>query len=121
MRPRLRLLLCSKNDETIQGKLRLVFDEKPVFAGQLCLKLDTDDLTEHEKRIKRCENFDIDDDQDIFNFYQGFCDEIFEKMPSGFTESRAIVDPVFSEIMGDDGRAFVSEAGADGAWDMAWE
>jgi len=70
---------------------------------------------------KRCENFDIDDDQDIFNFYQGFCDEIFEKMPSGFTESRAIVDPVFSEIMGDDGRAFVSEAGADGAWDMAWE
>lgn len=49
---------------------------------------------------KRCENFDIDDDVEIFDFYQGFANEVFDTMPDGFTESRAVVDPVFEGLMG---------------------
>lgn len=49
---------------------------------------------------RRCENFDLDDDPAIFDFYRAFCDEIFEAMPEGFVESRATVDPVFEALMG---------------------
>lgn len=49
---------------------------------------------------KRCENFDIDDDAEIFNFYQSFADEVFDAMPEGFTEQRAVVDHIFEGLMG---------------------
>lgn len=49
---------------------------------------------------KRCENFDIDDDADIFDFYRDFVSDVFDKMPSGFVEARAIVDPAFDSLMG---------------------
>lgn len=48
---------------------------------------------------KRCENFDIDDDKEIFDFYKSFVDEI-ELHPPGFQASRTVVDPLFNELMG---------------------
>lgn len=48
---------------------------------------------------KRCENFDIDDDPEIFDFYKSFVDEI-ELHPAGFQESRTVVDPLFDGLMG---------------------
>lgn len=53
---------------------------------------------------KRCENFDVDDDPDIFTFFKGFVNDIFDKMPSGFTESRSVVDPGFEALMGGSGK-----------------
>jgi hypothetical protein len=47
---------------------------------------------------KRCENFDMDNDIDIFNLFKSFSDELFEKMPAGIIESRDVVDPVFDSI-----------------------
>mgnify|MGYP001187254535 CR=1 FL=1 len=49
---------------------------------------------------KRCENFDLDDDAEIFDFYHRFANEVFDAMPEGFTEQRAVVDPVFDGLMG---------------------
>lgn len=48
---------------------------------------------------KRCENFDIDDDIDIFKFYKDFSNEILDVMPEGFVDSRTIVDPAFDKLM----------------------
>lgn len=48
----------------------------------------------------RCENFDLDDDPDIFGFYMDFVAEIFEKSTfEGFMEKRAVIDPVFNSLM----------------------
>lgn len=49
----------------------------------------------------RCENFDIDNDEGIFNLFKGFVDELFDRSPEGITESRAIVDPIFNDIFSD--------------------
>ena len=49
---------------------------------------------------KRCENFDIDDDLDIFNLFNTFADDLFSKMPKGIIESRTKVDPVFDGLFG---------------------
>lgn len=51
---------------------------------------------------KRCENFDIDDDKEIFDFYKAFADEVFDSMPAGFVEARETVDAVFDGLMGGD-------------------
>lgn len=51
---------------------------------------------------KRCENFDIDDDPEIFDFYKSFVDEI-ELHPAGFIESRTVIDPLFDGLMGGGG------------------
>lgn len=47
---------------------------------------------------KRCENFDVDNDLDIFNLFKSFADELFEKQPGGLIESRKIVDKVFDDL-----------------------
>lgn len=47
---------------------------------------------------KRCENYDLDDNVEIYNFFQGVVDEVFEQMPQGFIESRSKVDPVFDAL-----------------------
>lgn len=49
---------------------------------------------------KRCENFDIDDDLDIYNLFNNFADDLFAKMPKGIIESRSKVDPVFDGLFG---------------------
>lgn len=67
----------------------------------------------------RCENFDLDDDPEIFDFYMDFVREIFEKtLFDGFVEKREKVDPVFRGLMKgndtltDDGATW----GAPGGW-----
>jgi len=49
---------------------------------------------------KRCENFDIDNDIDVFNLFKTFADDVFKQMPSGITEERSTVDPVFDNLFG---------------------
>lgn len=49
----------------------------------------------------RFETFDIDDSQDIYNFFKGHVDEMFLEMPEGFTETRRIVSPVFNKSLKD--------------------
>lgn len=50
---------------------------------------------------KRCENFDIDNDIDIFNLFKSFSDELFDKQQSGLIESRGIVDKTFDTLFDD--------------------
>lgn len=50
---------------------------------------------------KRCENFDIDNDIDIFNLFKTFSDELFEKQVPGVIESRGIVDKNFQSLFPD--------------------
>ncbi len=47
---------------------------------------------------KRCENFDIDNDFEIFSMFKTFADELFEKQQPGIIEGRKIVDPVFADL-----------------------
>lgn len=49
---------------------------------------------------KRCENFDIDDDLDIYNLFNTFADDLFSKQRPGIIESRYVVDPVFDGLFG---------------------
>lgn len=49
---------------------------------------------------KRCENFDIDDDIEIYQFYKNFAMEVMDVMPEGFIDSRTIVDHAFDGLMG---------------------
>jgi hypothetical protein len=43
----------------------------------------------------RCENFELDNDVDIFNLFNNFASELFSKQREGIIESRAIVDKTF--------------------------
>ena len=47
---------------------------------------------------KRCENYDVDDNKEIYDFFNDFVEEVFTEMPVGMTESRATVDDVFDKI-----------------------
>lgn len=47
---------------------------------------------------KRCENFDIDNDNDIFNCFKQFADDLFRLQPKVIIEDRRIVDPVFKTL-----------------------
>lgn len=49
---------------------------------------------------KRSENFDIDDDIDIYNLFASFTDDLFKSQRPGIIESRATVDPVFDGLFG---------------------
>lgn len=51
---------------------------------------------------KRTENFDIDNDIQIFNLFKDFTDTLFEMQPPGMIESRDTVDPVFDKIFRND-------------------
>lgn len=57
---------------------------------------------------KRCENYDIDDDTELYSFFESFVDDLFEKQPAGIIENRATVDPVFDTLFDQDfvGRNF---------------
>lgn len=43
---------------------------------------------------RTCENFEIDEDEDIFNFYMSFVENTFGNMPKGFIESSKKVNEV---------------------------
>lgn len=47
---------------------------------------------------KRTENFDIDNDIEIFNLFKNFSNELFDKQQPGIIESRDIVDPIFDNL-----------------------
>lgn len=51
---------------------------------------------------KTCESFEIDENEEIYNFYQQFVTSTFGEMPSGFTADSAIVnralDRAFHEL-----------------------
>jgi len=47
---------------------------------------------------KTCENYEIDDNIEIFNFYQSFLNGIFENMPKGFTASSTIVNNSLNKV-----------------------
>jgi hypothetical protein len=47
---------------------------------------------------KRCENFEIDTDVNIFNLLNKFAVDLFAKQPQGIIEDRKVVDPVFDDI-----------------------
>ena len=49
----------------------------------------------------RFESFDIDDNKEIYDFFEGHVREMFEKMPHGFVDSRRIVNPVFDQSLKD--------------------
>jgi len=50
---------------------------------------------------KTCENFEIDDDKQIFAFYEDFLNGGFKNMPEGFTKSNSIVNNALNTIFGD--------------------
>lgn len=48
----------------------------------------------------RCENFDLDDDPAIYQFYHDFATEIFEKSEKpGFIEKSKTINPIFNQLM----------------------
>lgn len=49
---------------------------------------------------RRCENFDLDDDPGVYDFYMDFVKEVFESMPEGFISERGVIDPVFDGLFG---------------------
>lgn len=49
----------------------------------------------------RFETFDIDEDVQIYDFFKSHVDELFDMMPQGFTESRAVVNPAFDKTLKD--------------------
>ena len=50
---------------------------------------------------KRCENFDIDNDIDVFNLFYNFADELFKIQHPGIIESRGVVDKHFDSLFPD--------------------
>lgn len=50
----------------------------------------------------RFENFDLDDNAKIFDFFKAHVDELFDLMPEGMIESRGIVNPAFDKCLRDD-------------------
>ena len=47
---------------------------------------------------KRCENYDIDNDFEVFNLFKKFSNELFEKQPSGIIEEFRVVNPIFCDL-----------------------
>ena len=51
---------------------------------------------------RTCENFEIDDDKEIFDFYMNFVEGVCGEMPKGFTASSTIVNNALNKVFGDD-------------------
>jgi hypothetical protein len=49
---------------------------------------------------KRCENYDIDDNIEIYSFFKDFADKLFDNQPIGIIEERKVCDPVFDMLFG---------------------
>lgn len=48
----------------------------------------------------RCENFDLDNDIDIYNLFNEFSENLFKNQKCGIIENRSVVDPVFNDLFG---------------------
>jgi hypothetical protein len=51
-------------------------------------------------RNPRLEQYDLDDNFDLCEFFQDIIDEIFEKMPIGLTRKVDVCDQVFPTLIG---------------------
>lgn len=49
---------------------------------------------------RTCENFEIDEDEEIFDFYRGFIDKLLTEAPAGWDGRRAAVEAVLDRIFG---------------------
>ena len=47
---------------------------------------------------KRCENYDIDNDPDVFNLFKQFSDDLFQKQAEGIIEEHRVINPVFCDL-----------------------
>ena len=54
---------------------------------------------------RKCENYEIDDDKEVFDFYMNFIEDIFGAMPKGFCSDFRIVRNAMNSYMGDDREA----------------
>jgi len=50
---------------------------------------------------KRCENFDIDNDIDVFNLFNDFAQDLFLVQAPGIIENRGVVDKNFDKLFDD--------------------
>ena len=50
---------------------------------------------------KRCENFDVDNDIDVYNLFYNFVSELFKIQQKGIIEKRGIVDANFDKLFPD--------------------
>jgi len=64
---------------------------------------------------KRCENFDVDNDIDVFNLFNDFAQELFSKQSPGIIESWAVVDKTFNELFPETEFNLVEN------WDIKWD
>lgn len=62
----------------IHAKFTLIHNEEYKVCVRTSMNLNAN---------RTCENFEIDEDEDIFNFYMNFIEHIFGDMPKGFEES----------------------------------
>ena len=50
---------------------------------------------------KRCENFDVDNDIDVYNLFYNFVSELFKIQQKGIIEKRGIIDANFDKLFPD--------------------
>ncbi len=51
-------------------------------------------------RNPRLEQFDIDDNKEIYQLFQGVIDELYHEMPEGFIKETKVCDKKFAKILG---------------------
>lgn len=56
---------------------------------------------------KTCENFEIDDDKEIYSFYESFISSIINQMPIGFEKRSAVVERVLDKVFKQSEHAFL--------------
>lgn len=61
----------------------------------------------------RFEQFDLDDDPEIFEFFDGIVDELFESVPEGLRVAGPVINSAFSRSFADAGGV-----GDDGDWEQ---
>lgn len=88
-------LFGEKNIRTseIHGKFTLIRSKDMLITIRASMNLNAN---------RTCETFEIDENEDIFNFYNDFVISTFGQMPKGFTADSAVVnralDRTFDEL-----------------------
>jgi hypothetical protein len=67
----------------IHAKFVLLWNENYKIAIRASMNLNAN---------RTCETFEIDDDEEIFEFYKGLVDELFVETPQGFTPDSSVVN-----------------------------
>lgn len=84
-------LFGKENNRTseLHAKFCLISNEKFKIVIRTSMNLNAN---------RTCESFEIDDSQEIFDFYKGFITETFGEMPVGFTSDSSIVNRSLDRI-----------------------